>query len=154
MSRRTPALWRCPKCGHRFVTRNLWHSCGRHRLADHFAGKPAILLATFRRLVAVARACGPVTVYAQKTRIVIQARVRFAGAVVHAQWLDAALWLKRRVEHRRLHRIEDFGSLGFGVHFRLTAPAQIDAALVALIREAYPEKRKFRRRAKEQAIGQ
>jgi len=135
--RRARPLWRCPRCGHRFVTRNLWHSCGRHRLADHFAGKPANLRATFRRWVAVARSCGPVTVYAQKTRIVIQARVRFAGAVVRQEWLDAGLWLRRRVTHPRVHRIEDFGRLGYGVHFRLTAPADIDDRLAALVREAY-----------------
>ncbi len=52
------------------------------------------------------------TVYAQKTRIVIQARVRFAGAVVRQDWVDASLWLKRRITHPRLHRIEDFGRLG------------------------------------------
>jgi hypothetical protein len=135
--RRTRPLWRCPRCGRRFVTRNLWHSCGRHRLADHFAGKPANLRATFRRWVAVARSCGPVTVYAQKTRIVIQARVRFAGAVVRQEWLDAGLWLKRRVTHPKVRRIEDFGKLGYGVHFRLTAPADIDRSLAALMREAY-----------------
>ena len=33
-------LWRCPECGHTFVTRNLWHSCGRYTLDPHFAGKP------------------------------------------------------------------------------------------------------------------
>jgi hypothetical protein len=139
MSRTTASrpLWRCPRCGHRFVTRNLWHSCGRHRLADHFTGKPANLRATFRRWVAVARSCGPVTVYAQKTRIVIQARVRFAGAVVRREWLDAGLWLKRRVTHPKVCRIEDFGKLGYGVHFRLTAPADIDRRLEALVREAY-----------------
>jgi len=138
VARRRP-LWRCPKCGHRFVTRNLWHSCGRYRLADHFRGKPANLRATFRRWVAAARSCGRVTVYAQKTRIVIQARVRFAGAVVQSQWLDAGLWLKRRVSHPRVHRIENFGKLGYGVHFRLTEPRQIDRKLVALMRQAYAE---------------
>ena len=131
------SLWRCPKCGHRFVTRNLWHSCARHRLADHFAGKAPILRATFRQWTAIARSCGPVTVYAQKTRIVIQARVRFAGAVVRQRWIDASLWLKRRVAHPRLHRIEDFGRLGYGVHFRLAVPADIDRGLAALMREAY-----------------
>jgi len=130
-------LWRCPRCGHRFVTRNLSHSCGRYRLADHFAGKPPRLRATFRRLVAVARACGPVTVYAQKTRIVIQARVRFAGAVVHKGSIDAGLWLRRRVTHPRLQRIEDFGRLGYGIHLRLTQPSDVDALVVAFIREAY-----------------
>jgi hypothetical protein len=131
------ALWRCPKCGHRFVTRNLWHSCGRYSLADHFRGKPAALHAAFRRWAAVARRCGPVTVYAQKTRIVIQARVRFAGAVVRRDWLDAGLWLKRRVDHPRLHHIEDLGRLGYGVHFRLTTPRDVDSRLAALVREAY-----------------
>lgn len=140
------ALWRCPKCGHRFVTRNLWHSCRRVPLARHFAGKPASLRATFRRWVALARACGPVTVYAQKTRIVIQARVRFAGAVVRAHWLDAGLWLRRRIKHPLVHHIEDFGRLGYGVHFRLTDPADIDARLAALMREAYAGARSGGRR--------
>ena len=26
-------LWTCPKCGHSFVTRNIWHSCNRYRRA-------------------------------------------------------------------------------------------------------------------------
>jgi hypothetical protein len=76
-------------------------------------------------------------VYAQKTRIVIQARVRFAGAVVRQHWLDAGLWLKRRVTHPRVHRIENFGRLGYGIHFRLTRPTDIDRQLAALVREAY-----------------
>ena len=48
-------LWRCGKCGHRFVTKNLWHSCGRYRLADHFKGnlersvKPSIASSGSRR---------------------------------------------------------------------------------------------------------
>lgn len=119
------------------MTRNLWHSCGRYRLADHFAGKPASLRATFRRWVAVARACGPVTVYAQQTRIVLQSRVRFAGAVVRQGSLDATLWLRRQVGHPLLSRLEDFGRLGYGAHFRLTTPDDIDGALVALVREAF-----------------
>ena len=85
----------------------------------------------------MARRCGPVTVYAQKTRIVIQARVRFAGAVVRNHWLDASIWLKRRAEHARLTRIEDFGHLGFGHHFRLAGRGDIDDALARLMREGY-----------------
>lgn len=130
-------MWTCPRCGHKFVTRNLWHSCSRHTLAEHFAGKPSILRRTFERFVAAARACGPVTVYAQKTRIVIQARVRFAGAVVRKGWLDAGVWLRRRAKHPRLVRTESFGAAGFGLHFRLERPEDIDAALARLVREAY-----------------
>src|SRR5438034_280358 len=50
----TRRLWKCPKCGHRFVTANLSHSCGRYRLAAHFAGKSGAVRAAFSRLVAVA----------------------------------------------------------------------------------------------------
>ena len=122
-------LWRCGKCGHRFVTKNLWHSCGRYHLTDHFKGKPRALRQAFDRFVGLAKACGPVTVYAQKTRIVIQARVRFAGAVVRRDWLDAGLWLKRRVEHPCLTRVESLGRLGYGLHFRLRQPEDADEAL-------------------------
>jgi len=137
MDRASRPLWRCPACGHSFVTKNLWHSCGRYRLADHFDGKPAARLATFRQWVAVARRCGPVTVYAQKTRIVFQVRVRFAGAVVRRDFIYAHLWLRRRIEHPRLVHTESFGRLGFGHRFRLEQPRDIDEALVKLVQEAY-----------------
>jgi hypothetical protein len=130
-------LWQCPKCGHRFVTANIWHSCGRYRLADHFDGKPVTLRETFDRYVKAARAHGKVTVYAQKTRIVMQGRVRFAGVVVRKDWLDASMWLRRRVTHPRLIRVETFGPFGFGHHFRLSDPEDVDPALIDLLGEAY-----------------
>jgi hypothetical protein len=91
----------------------------------------------FRAWLGAARAVGPVTAYAQKTRIVFQVRVRFAGAVVHKTWLDAALWLKRRAAHPQIFRVESFGALGYGHHFRLEREADLDAGLRALVREAY-----------------
>ena len=75
--------------------------------------------------------------YAQKTRIVFQNRVRFAGAVVKKTWLDAGIWIRRPVEHPRLIRTEDFGRLGYVHHFRIESPADIDDALEKLMREAY-----------------
>lgn len=133
----TPALWTCPKCRHRFVTKNLWHSCVRVPLRFHFRGRAAALYPTYRTWAALARSCGPVTIYAQKTRIVFQARVRFAGTVVRAQYLDAHLWLRRRVQHPLLGRTESFGGLGYALHFHLASPDDIDRALADLMREAY-----------------
>lgn len=130
-------LWTCPRCGHRFVTPNLWHSCGRYDLADHFEGKEPALRRTFDRLVATVRRCGPVTVYAQKSRIVFMVRVRFGGVVVKKHSIDFALWLTRRIEHPRLVKTETFGARSYGAHFRLTRPEDVDRALEGLIREAY-----------------
>jgi hypothetical protein len=42
-------LWTCPKCGHAFVSPNLWHSCGRYELDDHFRGRPPGLRRLFDR---------------------------------------------------------------------------------------------------------
>jgi hypothetical protein len=133
-------LWTCPKCGHQFVTRNLSHSCGRYELSDHFQGRDAILRRTFDRLVKVAGACGPVTVYAQKTRIVFMVRVRFASVVVRKTWLDLGLWTSHRVAHPLVQRTEVFGPATYYPHFRLERPEQIDPALAELIAEVYRER--------------
>jgi len=131
------ALWRCPKCGHRFASKNLWHSCGRFRLADHFAGKDPALRTLWDRFVALLRRNGPVTVYAQKTRIVCMVRVRFAGAQVRSRWLDAGLWLKRRASHPTLRRVDFLPPHDYLHYFRLRSLADLDAAFAALTREAY-----------------
>lgn len=47
--RKLQPLWTCPRCGHRFVRRNMWHSCGGHRIADYFGGKSPFLHAPFQR---------------------------------------------------------------------------------------------------------
>ena len=137
-----PALWRCPQCGHRFTSKNLPHSCGSYRLADHFKGKPSLLRETFRRLVTLARACGPVTVYAQKSRIVLLHRVRFLNVVVRKNFLDAGLWLRRKADHRLLIRTESYGNLGYGLHFRFEKPSDLDGTFSRLLRESYRIHRK------------
>ena len=130
-------LWKCPRCGHRFVTRNMWHSCARYRVADHFKGKDPLVRQLFNRFRELVRKCGPVTMYAQKTAIVFQTRVRFAGAVPRKHWLDCGLWLKRKVENPRFRRIESPTPRDHVHHLRLTELAQVDEELAALVREAY-----------------
>jgi hypothetical protein len=34
-----PLLWTCPKCGRRFVSRNLWHACGDYSVEGFLQGK-------------------------------------------------------------------------------------------------------------------
>jgi hypothetical protein len=130
-------LWTCPDCGHRFVTRKAWHSCSNYPLEHHFRGREPHVRDIFERFLAVIRACGPVEVIPQKTRIAIQAQVRFAGCVVRKRWLLANLWLTRRVEHPALRRVEAFGPRSFGHQFRLDTPDDIDPAFRGFVAEAY-----------------
>jgi hypothetical protein len=115
----------------------MWHSCGNYALDDHFVGKDLIVREIFDRYVKVVRQFGPVTVYAQKSRIVFQARTRFAGAMTRKRWLQGQLWLKRRAAHLRIHRIEMYTYRDFGHSFRLTRREDLDEELIALLHEAY-----------------
>ncbi len=130
-------LWTCPACGHRFVTRNMWHSCSNFTLEHHFEGCAPQVRATFDAFLGAVEACGEVIVIPQKTRIAMQAKVRFAGCVVRRKWLLAHLWLTRRVVHPRLTRTDRFGETSFGHHFRLDSPADIDVDFRQLVAEAY-----------------
>jgi hypothetical protein len=130
-------LWTCPKCGNRFVTANTWHSCGAFALDDHFAGKDRVVREVFDRLLTLIERCGPAVVIPQKSRIAIQARVRFAGGVARKHWFDGALWLRRRAQHPCLRKVERFGKNSYGLHFRLASPADLDRKFAALVREAY-----------------
>lgn len=97
-------LWRCPRCGHDFVTRNLAHSCGRYSIEEHFKGKPETVWQLFVALHELVSRAGPATCYAEKTRIVFQTRGRFLAVVPRRRWLACHLWLKRRREGRRDRR--------------------------------------------------
>jgi hypothetical protein len=96
MPEKKKPLRTCPKCGHQFVTPNMWHSCRRHSLDEHFKGKDPMLRKIFDRYLALIKKCGPVTVYAQKTRITFQVRVRFSNVVVKKIWLDGDVWLNAK----------------------------------------------------------
>ena len=133
---RTP-LWRCPRCGHRFVTMNMWHSCTNHSLAEHFRGKNPGLRKLFDRYLATVRRFGPVTVIPQKTRISFQGRVRFAGAVVRKNWLEGGVWLTRRDPHPRFFRVEEPVPGCHVHHFRIATVRGMDAHLRKILRESY-----------------
>ncbi|HVO81735.1 MAG TPA: DUF5655 domain-containing protein [Terriglobales bacterium] len=137
MTPRKRPLWKCPRCGHRFVTRNMYHSCVRVKIADHFRGKDPLVRKLYGAYRALVQRCGPVTVYANKTGIVFQARVRFTGVTPKKHWLDGGFWFKRRVEHPRFYRIETIPPGDYIHRFRLTKLSDIDKELARFVRESY-----------------
>jgi hypothetical protein len=114
----------------------MWHSCSRYELDHHFKGKSPFVRELFDRYLAMVKKCGPVTVYAQKTRIVFQVRVRFAGAVIRKKWIEGGFWLKRRIEHPRF-RVESITPHDHVYRFRLARLEDIDKELESFLREAY-----------------
>jgi ribosomal protein L32 len=130
-------LWRCPKCGERFVTKNLWHSCGKYKLEDLFARSEPHVLSLFKKFAKMLRACGPVRMIPQKTRVVFQVRVRFAGAYPRKSYVLCSIALPYRAEDPRFVKIEDYAEHFRGHMFKVSAPADLDSKLQRWLHESY-----------------
>lgn len=59
--------------------------------------------------------CGPVTVYAQESRIVFMVRVRFASVIVRARSIRIGFWLPCRIKDSSF-REEIHGPGAFGYY--------------------------------------
>jgi hypothetical protein len=131
-------LWTCPACGERFVSPRLWHSCGRHSVDALFARSEPHVRRVFDRLAALASACGPVRIYPQKTRIVIQARIRFAGGVPQKRQFIAVFLLPQGTESPRFRSAIRHASPHYiAAYVALASERDVDAQIARWMRRAY-----------------
>lgn len=137
MSLKLKPLWRCPKCHERFVTKNIWHSCGKFTIADLFSKSDPKVVKLFRKFARMARACGPVRMIPQKTRAIFQVRVRFAGCYPRKTHLLCGVALARRLESPRIIKIEEFGSHFIGHQFRVYREEELDEEVQNWLCESY-----------------
>jgi hypothetical protein len=121
----------------RFRHANTQHTCARYTLDSHFAGKSPETRDLFNCLLRALEPFGPVAVQPRKSRIVLQSETPFAAIIVRKHWLEGYLWLKGRAPHRLIRRVEMQVYRDYGHVFRLTAPADLDEAFLALLQEGY-----------------
>jgi Domain of unknown function (DUF5655) len=134
---RLPEVWVCPECGARLVSRNLWHSCGRHTLEALFAGAAPGVLELAREYVAMLRSLGDVQVIAQKTRLVCVARVRFAGLSPRKRGFQATFALHRWLDSPRIVKRVDYGPRWRAHHVMVKARADLDDELRGWLQESH-----------------
>ena len=130
--------WTCPDCGAPFANRNASHSCVRIGLDERFAAAAPAVRTAFDRLVALASVDGPVTVVAQKTRIVLAAPMRFVAVQIHRDRLTGHVLAERPVPHRVVTEIvpDAYGS-GLYLHrLSIASAGDLDAGFAAFLREA------------------
>ena len=132
-------LWTCPRCGHAFVTANIWHSCTRIEVASVFARSAPNVRETFEAFLDLVERCGPVVVIAQKTRIVLMVKVRFAGVSrIRKDSLELSFALGRRVDLAWIRSHEVYGPRWIAHRFDARTPADLDhPELPALLCESY-----------------
>lgn len=137
LTERAAPLWRCPRCGRRFANVNQSHACGRHTLQDHLAGKRPEVIRLYRRFAKMARACGPVTILPEKTRIAFQVRMSFAAVTLRQRWLDGHVVLARRLEDPRFRAIQTISPRNHVHQFRFRLEEELDDGVAGWLREAY-----------------
>ena len=115
----------------------MWHSCGRYSLEALFAGSEPHVFPLFRKFERMVRACGPVRRIPQKTRIVFQARIRFAGCVPRKSYLLGSFLLSRKLKHPRFVKIETYYPRLHGHQFKIASSADLDKDVARWLREAY-----------------
>jgi hypothetical protein len=130
-------LWQCPRCGEWFITANMPHSCGKFSLEELFAHSDPQVFQLFRRFEELVRALGPVRMIPQKSRVVFQVRVRFAGAVPRKSYLQCGFGFHRRREHPRFYKIEQYAPRWFHHYTRVEREEDFDDEFRDWIREAY-----------------
>lgn len=133
-----PPLWTCPKCGAKFVSANMSHSCGRYELGALFANSEPHVFKLFQRFRRMVKRCGRSTMIPQKSRVVFMVRMRFAGATVRKSHLRIGLILERPLPPEpRLVETLSFGPHCHAHYFRIEHAEQLDESMAALLREAY-----------------
>ena len=131
-------LWICPRCGRKFVNRNMPHSCGHYSVKEFLKGKSPYALSLYKRFVALVRSCGPVRIAPAKTRIGFQVRMIFAAVnKLDDRGLDAHVVLTRRLESPRFRRIESLTPNCHVHHFRIVSSSELDEEVKYWLQEAY-----------------
>ena len=130
-------MWTCPACGRLFANRNQSHSCARHTLREHLAGKPPKAIALFRGFVQLVRRCGPVLVIPEKTRIAFQVRMSFAAVSVKPDRIVGHVVLARCLESPRFTKIESISRRNHVHSFCFRSREELNDEVLAWLREAY-----------------
>ncbi len=115
----------------------MWHSCGKFSLEDLFARSEPHVIKLFRKFARMVRACGPVHIIPQKTRVVFQVRVRFVGATPRKSHLICHFILPRKIDSERFHKIETFNPCCHAHYLRVNDDADLDGDVARWLKEAY-----------------
>jgi len=130
--------WICPDCGAPFANANASHSCVRIAVTERFAGAAPTVREAFDRLVELASVDGPMSVVAQKTRIVFAAPMRFVAVQVHRDRLTGHVLAERPFEHVVVIEIvPNAYDTGLFLHrLSIRSADELDDAFAAFVREA------------------
>jgi hypothetical protein len=106
-------------------------------VAPHFAKSDHDVHLTYRRILEVARALGPVAEEPKKTSIHLVARTAFAGVATRRSALILTLKSAKDISNPRIAKREQVSANRWHLDVRLTKPSDVDRQLTTWLSAAY-----------------
>jgi hypothetical protein len=110
---------------------------GVYSIGALFAGKDAVALATYHRLIEALHALGPFQEQPKKTSIHLAHTSGFAGVHPRKSFLYLTVRMERRIESPRVVKVEQVSKNRYHNDIKLASPDEVDAELLGWLREAY-----------------
>ena len=131
-------LWTCAKCGLKFISRNVWHSCGRATLPDWKRRMGPNARQLYERFQQLISRCGSFHVSPAKTRIAFLARVRFAGITrLSEDGMTCAFALPSPLKSGRFLRVREVVPGWWSHELRVLHPSELNGEVERWLRRSY-----------------
>ncbi len=132
-------MWTCPRCKHRFVSRNQSHSCGHYTVGHFLKGKSPGAVSLFRSFIAEYRKIGAFRLDPVKTRVALLSKIRFAAINrIGRDCIDVHLVLvEPHPGAACFHRIENISDRFFVHHMRIRQKSDITPDVRKYMKLAY-----------------
>ena len=103
----------------------------------HFEGKDSVVRQIYDALLKHARKFGPVIEDPKKTSIHLVNKTAFAGVATRKSAIVLTLKSDRDLDSPRIHKSEQASARRFHHEVKLTTPKDVDAELIAWLKEGY-----------------
>jgi len=106
-------------------------------IQTHFEGKEAVVRQIYDALLKHSREFGPVIEDPKKTSIHLVNKTAFAGVATRKSAVVLTIKSDRDLDSSRIHKSEQASARRFHHEVKLTTPADVDAELIAWLKEGY-----------------
>jgi hypothetical protein len=106
-------------------------------VAQHFAGRPETVKATYSAILSAARKLGPVVEDPKKTSIHLNRRTAFAGIATRRASLILTVKSSSDIASDRVRKRERASANRWHLEVELSSPAEVDAEVRGWLKSAY-----------------
>jgi|ERR1700741_4729646 len=108
---------------------------------DHLKSKDPIVTEIYEKLINELQKFGPIRIEPKKTSIHLANRFGFAGVYTQKSAIALEVHLNRKINSKRIMKIEQASANRFHHKIKLTSPKDIDKELLIWLKEAYELKK-------------